>query len=75
MILIKKYYFDVLMVKNVNKTISIRVVLYIQDFEVDIAQRAKDKNIIRKNINSNPKIIEKLKDFYYNFTKVLQKLI
>jgi hypothetical protein len=70
MILIKKYHFDVLMVKNVNKTISIRVVLYIQDFEIDIAQRAKDKNITRKNINTNPKIIEKLKDFYYNFTKV-----
>lgn len=70
MILIKKYYLDVLMVKNVNKTISIRVVLYIQDFEIDIAQRAKDKNITRKNINTNPKIIEKLKDFYYNFTKV-----
>jgi hypothetical protein len=70
MILIKKYHFDVLMVKNVNKTISIRVVLYVQDFEVDIAQRAKDKNIIRKNVNTNPKIVEKLKDFYYNFTKV-----
>ena len=70
MILIKKYHFDVLMVKNVNKTISIRVVLYVQDFEVDIAQRAKDKNIIRKNVNTNPKIVEKLKEFYYNFTKV-----
>jgi len=70
MILIKKYHFDVLVVKNVNKTISIRVVLYVQDFEVDIAQRAKDKNIIRKNVNTNPKIVEKLKDFYYNFTKV-----
>jgi hypothetical protein len=72
MILIKKYYFDVLRVKNVNKTISIRVVLYIQDFEVDIAQRAKDKNVTRKNINSQPKIFEKLKDFYYNFTKVIR---
>ena len=71
MILIKKYYFDLLMVKNVNKTISIRVVLYILDFEVDIAQRAKDKNVTRKNINSHPRIIEKLKDFYYNFTKVI----
>ena len=60
------------MVKNVNKTISIRVVLYIQDFEVDIAQRAKDKNVTRKNINSHPRIIEKLKDFYYNFTKVIR---
>jgi hypothetical protein len=75
MILIKRYYFDVLMVKNVNKTISIRVILYIQDFEVDIAQRAKDKNINRKNINTHPKIIEKLKDFYYTFTKVNNKLI
>lgn len=75
MILIKKYYFDILMVKNVNKTISIRVVLYIQDFEVDIAQRAKDKNINRKNINTHPKIIEKLKDFFYNFSKVNYELI
>ena len=75
MILIKKYHFDVLMVKNVNKTISIRVVLYIQDFEVDIAQRAKDKNITRKNVNTNPKIREKLRDFYYNFTKVFLQII
>jgi hypothetical protein len=70
MILIKKYYFDVLFVKNVNKTISIRAVLYIQDFEVDIAQRAKDRNITKKNINCNPVIAEKLKNFYFNFSKV-----
>jgi hypothetical protein len=72
MILIRDYYLDLLIVKNVNKTISIRVVLYIKEFEVDIAQRANQKNTIKKNINTNPKIISKLKDYYHTFTKVNQ---
>ena len=46
LILIKKYLLDVLVIKNLNKTISLRVILYIQEFEVDIAQKSKDKNNI-----------------------------
>ncbi len=54
--------------KNVNKTLSLRVVLYIQEFEVDIAQKSKDKNV-KKNVNSHKSVIDLLKDFYYNHSK------
>jgi hypothetical protein len=69
LILIKKYYLDLLIVKNLNKTISLRILLYIQNFEIDVAQKSKDKNI-KKNINSNPQVAEMLKNFYSQFSKV-----
>ena len=67
MVLIKKSYFDVLFTKNMNKTVSVRIVLYVEDFEVDfsIKARAEYKMI---NVNSHNKIIEKLKEFYNNYT-------
>lgn len=71
MVLIKKYYFDLLMIKNVNSTLSVRVILYIQEFEVDITQRTKEKYVIKKNVNNHPKIVEKLKDFFYKYTIVI----
>lgn len=65
----KKYYLDLLIVKNVNKTNSLRVLLYIQEFEIDIAQKSKDKNI-KKNINLHPKVVSLLKEFYNEYSKV-----
>jgi len=69
MVLIKKSYFDVLFTKNLNKTVSVRIVLYIEDFEVDfsIKARAEYKMI---NVNSHVRILEKLKEFYYKFTNI-----
>lgn len=69
MILIKKYNYDVLLAKNINDTISIRVVLYVSEFEVDITQKYTSKRY-KKNINTNPKIINKLKEFLYQYSKV-----
>ena len=57
-------------IKNVNHTVSVRVVIYILDFECDIVQKTKDKNIIRKNVNSVPIVKNKLKDFFYEYSKV-----
>ena len=70
LILIKKYYLDLLIIKNLNKTVSLRCVLYIQDFEIDVAQKSKDKNI-KKNINSHPIVVKMLQEYFLNFTKVI----
>ncbi len=67
--MVKKYHFDLLIVKNVNKTVCLRVVLYIQEFEVDIAQKSKDKNV-KKNVNSHKNTCALLKDFYFKYTTV-----
>ena len=68
MVLIKKYHFDVLLVKNINNTLSVRIILFISDFEVDIYQR---KNcVIKPNINRSIEIVSDLKKFMWKFTKV-----
>lgn len=71
LILIKKSYFDVCFYKNVNKTISVRVVLFIQEFELDIAQKIQKEGslTVRKNVNSNPKIAQRLNIFFYKHIK------
>jgi hypothetical protein len=69
LILIKKYNLDILVIKNLNKTISLRTVLYVQEFEIDVAQKSKDKNI-KKNVNTHPEVIKLLKEFFYNYSKV-----
>lgn len=67
MVLIKKCNFDLHFTKNLNKTLSIRVILYIKDFEVDFGQKSIG-NYRKPNINSNKKIQKKLQDFYHNYT-------
>jgi len=57
-------------IKNLNKTISLRIVLYIQEFEIDVAQKSKDKNI-KKNINTHPRVSNLLTEFFYNYSKVI----
>lgn len=69
LILIKNYNLDILVIKNLNKTISLRIVLYIQEFEIDVAQKSKDKNI-KKNINTHSKVSNLLIEFFYNYSKV-----
>lgn len=68
MILIKKYNFDLLFIKHVNNLNSLRVILYLKEFEVDTTQ--KTKTIKKINVNTNIIIIEKLKKFYEKFSKV-----
>ena len=75
LILIKKHYFDLLFIKNVNHTFSVRVVLYIFDFECDIVQKTKEKNIAKKNVNSVTSIKNKLKDFIYEYSKVYKHVL
>lgn len=72
MILIKKYHFDLLFMKNINKTLSIRVVLFVTEFEIDFYQKAKVtiNNINKPNINQQIDIVSLLKLFFYNFKKV-----
>jgi hypothetical protein len=67
MVLIKKCYFDLHFSKNINKTLSIRVILYIKDFEVDFGQKSMG-NYKRANVNGFKKIQKRLKDFYNNYT-------
>jgi hypothetical protein len=58
--------------KNVNDTLSLRVIFYIKDFELDITNK-QNKTIIKRNVNLEPKIMQKLKDFYYNYTSEKMK--
>ena len=71
MVLIKKYNFDVLIVKNINNTLSIRIVLFIKEFEVDLNQKLiMNNNNLRPNVNRSVELISDLQIFFYNFSKV-----
>ena len=69
LIMVKKSHFDILFFKNVNKTISYRIILIISEFILDQAQKISnnldDHNYI--NINFVPEVEEKLKEFYFKF--------
>lgn len=71
LIMIKKAFFDVLFYKNVNKTISYRIILIIKEFDLDAAQKMSNEiaNAKYKNVNFEPKIEQKMKIFYYNYLK------
>jgi hypothetical protein len=56
--------------KNINKTLSIRVILFITDFEIDLYQKAKINFKKKPNINQQIEVVSMLKLFFYNFKKV-----
>lgn len=68
--LIKKFNLDILLVKNVNDTISLRIILFISDFEVDLYQK-KTCLVIKPNINRSLDVIADLKKFIWKFSKVI----
>jgi hypothetical protein len=74
LVLIKKSYFDICFFKNVNKTISVRVILFIQDFEVDTTQKIQKESasVVTKNVNLVPKIASKLNDFFYKYIREVE---
>jgi len=69
MVLIKKYHLDVFLVKNINNTISVKIIMFINDFEVDLYQKKLCLNI-KPNINRNINIIEYIKNFTWSYSKV-----
>lgn len=71
LIMIMKASFDVLFFKNINKTLTYRVVLCVLEFELDNAQKMSIENYTSQypNVNLVPKIEEKLNAFYYNFIR------
>lgn len=74
MILIKKFYFDILLIKRIDKCFSINVIIYIQDFEVDVSQKTKSFST-KTNINKSSKIISSLQKFLLNYSKVYIKFL
>ena len=69
LIMVKQSHFDILFFKNVNKTISYRIILIITEFILDQAQKISNNLEQHKYININfvPQIEEKLKQFYFKF--------
>ena len=76
LILIKKALFDIIFYKNVNKTISYRVVLIIKEFDLDQAQKMNENRYNKKYLNVNfvPEVENKLKNFYFNYIKKIVSL-
>ena len=71
LIMIKHAFFDVLQYKNVNRTISYRVVLIIKEFDLDSAQKMNNEiyNSKYKNVNFEPRIEQHMTTFIYNYVK------
>jgi hypothetical protein len=67
MVLVKRFYLDLLINKLVNENLSINVVLYIQEFEVDFSSK-KNTDQIKENINTNSLITRGIQNFYYTYT-------
>ena len=69
LIMVKQSHFDIIFFKNVNKTISYRIILIITEFILDQAQKISNNLEQHKYININfvPQVEEKLKQFYFKF--------
>ena len=69
LIMVKRSHFDIIFFKNVNKTISYRIILIITEFILDQAQKISNNLEQHKYININfvPQVEEKLKQFYFKF--------
>ncbi len=65
----KKYHFDVLLIKNINNSLSVRIVLFINEFEVDLYQK-KTCLVIKPNINRSIEIVNLIKTFMWKFCQV-----
>ena len=78
LIMVKQAHFDVIMYKNVNRTISYRVILIITEFDLDQGQKmsSENYNVCYKNVNFESKIAEMMEVFYFNYMKthVMKKL-
>ena len=78
LIMVKQAHFDVIMYKNVNRTISYRVILIITEFDLDQGQKmsSENYNVCYKNVNFESKIAEMMEVFYFNYMKthVMKKI-
>jgi hypothetical protein len=69
MILVKKFYFDLIFNKLINGEVSIKVVLYIQEFEVDFTtKRKKNMDPVKPDINTNRRVNSLLRQWFYHYT-------
>jgi hypothetical protein len=69
-IFLKKYKFDYLIIKLSEDNNAIRVVCYIEDFEIDSTQKTSSE-IIPININNDETVKNKLQSIIHLFEKVL----
>lgn len=71
LIYVKKCYYDILFNKEGEEKINSKVVLIVEDFDLDQAQKMSNELYNQKylDINLNPDIEEKLDDIYYNMIK------
>ena len=71
LIYVKKCYYDILFNKEGEEKINSKVILIIEDFDLDQAQKMSNELYNQKylDINLNPDIEDKLDDIYYNMIK------
>ena len=71
LIYVKKCYYDILFNKVGEETVNTKVILIVEDFDFDQAQKMSKELYNQKyiDINLNPDIEEKLDDIYYNIIK------
>ena len=71
LIYVKKCYYDILFNKVGQEKVNAKVILIIEDFDLDQAQKMSNELYNQKylDINLNPDIEDKLDDIYYNMIK------
>ena len=71
LIYVKKCYYDILFNKEGEEKINSKVILIIEDFDLDQAQKMSNELYNQKylDINLNPDIEDKLDDIYYDYSK------
>ncbi len=71
LIYVKKCYYDILYNKEGEEKVNAKVILIIEDFDLDQAQKMSNELYNQKyiDINLNPDIEDKLDDIYYNIIK------
>ena len=71
LIYVRKCYYDILFNKEGEEKINAKVILIIEDFDLDQAQKMSNELYNQKylDINLNPDIEDKLDDIYYNMIK------
>ncbi len=71
LIYVRKCYYDILFNKEGEEKINAKIILIIEDFDLDQAQKMSNELYNQKylDINLNPDIEDKLDDIYYNMIK------
>ena len=71
LIYVKKCYYDILFNKEGEEKVNSKVILIIEDFDLDQAQKMSNELYNQKylDINLNPDIEDKLDDIYFNIIK------